>query len=109
MTLAEFFEFVVEDTKKLDIELRAYQVVFDSIKKTVSRYPQHSDLLKTLCLDATGLDDLLVGAKSAPHLQGTRLSKYDSILEMLHPRDVPAPTLTEVEKWLQGINKLDWN
>lgn len=113
MTLADFFEFVVKETKKLDIELRAYTIVFDGIKKTVSQrlslHPDDVDLFKTLSLDADGLDGLLAGAKSAPHLQGTRLSKYDSILEKLHPQGAPSPTLKAVEKWLEDIKQTDWN
>jgi hypothetical protein len=108
MTLAEFFEFVVQETKQLDIDLRAYTTVFDGIKRVVSQYPDEP-LWKKLCLTPDLLDGLLAQARNAPHLQGSRLSKYDSILEKLHPHGAPAPTLKAVEKLIAEIKPMDLN
>lgn len=108
MTLAEFFEFLVEESRKLEVEANAYISVFDGIKKLVSQYPDEP-LLKKLCLTPDLLDGVLAQAKHAPRLQASRLAKYDSILEILHPNGAPAPTLVRVEKWLEGIRELDWN
>jgi hypothetical protein len=99
MTLAEFFEWTVKESRKLEIELETYQSVFAGVKSAIANHLANNPddtLIKKLALTPELLDASVGQSRHVPHLHATTIAKYQRILDRLHPDGAVSPTLTQV-------------
>jgi hypothetical protein len=107
VTPAEFVEFLVQETKRLELQTSSYQCVFDEIIRVHDAFPEHRATLEVLGLTPTALNGALVAARAVVFSDDSLHARYDAVLEMLRPRGAASPDLKGLEKYLSNMKLAD--